>query len=100
MENVIDAHPDVLMSTVIGVKDDYKMQRVKAFIVPKPGVEPDDALRASILEHCAQRVAKYAIPQEIEFRTELPHTLVGKVAYTVLEKEEAEKAAKKEAVSV
>ena len=100
VENVIDAHPDVLMSTVIGVKDDYKMQRVKAFIVPKPGVEPDDALRASILEHCAQRVAKYAIPQEIEFRTELPHTLVGKVAYTVLEKEEAEKAAKKEAVSV
>ena len=40
VENVIDAHPDVLMSTVIGVKDDYKMQRVKAFIVPKPGVEP------------------------------------------------------------
>ena len=39
-------------------------------------------------------MAKYAIPQEIEFRTELPHTLVGKVAYTVLEKEEAEKNAR------
>lgn len=94
VENVIDSHPDVLMSTVIGVKDDYKMQRVKAFIVPKPGVEPNDELLESIREHCAQRVAKYAIPQEIEFRTELPHTLVGKVAYTVLEKEEAEKKAR------
>ncbi len=100
VENVIDSHPDVLMSTVIGVKDDYKMQRVKAFIVPKPGVKPDDALRASILEHCAQRVAKYAIPREIEFRSELPHTLVGKVAYTVLEQEEAEKAERKEAAPV
>lgn len=95
VENVLDAHPDVLMSTVIGVKDDYKMQRVKAFIVPKPGVQATEALRKSILDFCEQRIAKYAIPREIEFRTELPHTLVGKVAYTVLEKEEAEKAASK-----
>lgn len=93
VENVLDAHPDVLMSTVIGVKDDYKMQRVKAFIVPKPGVQANDALKQSILEHCAKNLAKYAIPRDIEFRTELPHTLVGKVAYTVLEKEEAQKAA-------
>lgn len=92
VENVIDAHPDVLMSTVIGVKDDYRMQRVKAFIVPKPGVEPTEELRQSILDHCAARIAKYAMPREIEFRSELPHTLVGKVAYTVLEKEEESKA--------
>ncbi len=91
IENVIDAHPDVLMSTVIGVKDDYKMQRVKAFIVLKPGVTENDELRASILAHCKKNIAKYAIPREIEFRSELPHTLVGKVAYTILEKEEAAK---------
>lgn len=91
VENVIDSHPDVLLSTVIGVKDDYKMQRVKAFIVPKPGVEADEALKTSILEHCRQNMAKYAMPQEIEFRSELPHTLVGKVAYTVLEREEEAK---------
>ncbi len=94
VENVIDAHPDVLISTVIGVKDDYRMQRVKAFIVPKPGVEPTDELKASILSHCRQYLAKYALPKEIEFRSELPHTLVGKVAYTILEKEEEEKAKK------
>ena len=92
VENAIDAHPDVVMSTVIGVKDDYKMQRVKAFIVLRPEVEPTEELKQSILAHCAAHMAKYAIPSEIEFRAELPKTLVGKVAYTVLEKEEAEKA--------
>ena len=91
---MLDAHPDVLMSTVIGVKDDYQMQRVKAFIVPKPGVQPSEELKRSILDYCSRRVAKYAIPREIEFRSELPHTLVGKVAYTVLEREESDKAAK------
>ena len=92
VENAIDAHPDVLMSTVIGVKDDYKMQRVKAFVVLKPDVQPSEELKQSILKHCAAHMAKYAIPTEIEFRPDLPKTLVGKVAYTVLEKEEAEKA--------
>ena len=80
VENVIDSHPDVLISTVIGVKDDYRMQRVKAFVVPRPGVEPSEELKASILEHCRQNMAKYAIPKDMEFRKELPHTLVGKVA--------------------
>jgi long-chain acyl-CoA synthetase len=56
-------------------------------------VTPSEELKASILAHCAQHIAKYAIPREIEFRTELPHTLVGKVAYTVLEKEEESKMA-------
>lgn len=92
VENIIDAHQDVLMSTVIGVKDSYKMQRVKAFIVLKPGIEPSDALKADILKHCSSRLPKYALPREVEFRTDLPKTLVGKVAFTVLEKEEEEKA--------
>ncbi len=92
VENIIDAHEDVLMSTVIGVKDSHKMQLVKAFIVLKPGIEPSDALKADILKHCSMRLPKYALPREMEFRTELPKTLVGKVAFTVLEKEEEEKA--------
>jgi long-chain acyl-CoA synthetase len=92
VENVIDAHVAVLMSTVIGVKDDYRMQRVKAFIVLRPGYTPSAELEASILAHCKKHVAKYAMPKEIEFRDALPKTLVGKVAYTVLEREEAEKA--------
>lgn len=88
IENIIDGHPKVLLSCVIGVKDDYKMQRVKAFVVLQPGVAPSEAVKREILAYCRERIAKYAMPREIEFREELPRTLVGKVAYRVLEEEE------------
>lgn len=91
VENAIDQHPAVHYCTVIGVKDDYRMQRVKAFVVLKPGVHPSEELKQSIKKHCANYMEKFAIPREIEFREELPKTLVGKVAYRVLEKEEEEK---------
>lgn len=90
LENVIDGHPKVLLSCVIGVKDAYKIQKVKAFVVLRPGVEPSDDVKAEILEYCRGHIAKYAMPYDIEFRAELPKTLVGKVAYRVLEEEEAE----------
>ena len=89
LENIIDGHEKVLISCVIGVKDAYRVQRVKAFVVPMPGVEPTEELKQEILAYCKEHIAKYAIPREIEFRTELPKTLVGKVAYRVLEEEEA-----------
>lgn len=88
IENIIDAHEKVLMSCVIGVPDSYRMQKVKAFVVLRPNILPTPALKEEILEHCRKNVAKYAMPYDIEFRSELPKTLVGKVAYTVLEKEE------------
>jgi len=93
IENVIDSLGFVRMSCVIGVKDEYKMQKVKAFVVLKDGYEPSESIRAEIMETCKKNVAKYAMPYEIEFRESLPQTLVGKVAYTVLEKEEAAKTA-------
>ncbi len=93
IENIIDGHPAVQMSCVIGVKDPYKMQKVKAFVVLKEGYIPDDAVKNDILEYCKKNIAKYAMPYDVEFRSELPKTLVGKVAYTVLEKEEAAKTA-------
>ena len=93
IENIIDGHPAVQMSCVIGVKDPYKMQKVKAFVVLKEGYNPDDDVKNDILEYCKKNIAKYAMPYDVEFRTELPKTLVGKVAYTVLEKEEAAKTA-------
>ena len=87
LENIIDGHEKVLLSCVIGVKDPYRVQRVKAYVVPMPGIEPTEELKAELLEYCSKRIAKYAMPREIEFRTELPKTLVGKVAYRVLEEE-------------
>ena len=87
LENIIDGHEKVLLSCVIGVKDPYRVQRVKAYVVPMPGVEPTEELKEELLSYCSKHIAKYAMPREIEFRKELPKTLVGKVAYRVLEEE-------------
>ena len=89
MENIIDAHPSVLISCVIGVRDTYKMEKVKAFVVLRPGVEATQEVKQEILDYCKKHIAKYAMPYAIEFRDELPKTLVGKVAYRKLEEEEA-----------
>ena len=91
LENMIESHESVLISCVIGVPDDYKMKRIKAFIVLRDGKEPTGDIKASILEHCVKNIAKYAMPREFEYRNELPRTLVGKVAYIELEKEEQAK---------
>lgn len=88
LENILDAHELVHMSCVIGVKDDYRMQRVKAFIMLKPGVPATEETKAVLREYCSHHIAKYAMPREFEFRAELPKTLVGKVAYRQLEEEQ------------
>ena len=91
MEAVIDACDYVQMSCVIGVPDPRKMQKVKAFIVLKPGFVPTEATKKAIMDYCKTHIAKYALPYDIEFRDDLPKTLVGKVAYRKLEEEEAER---------
>lgn len=91
LENILDAHDFVHMSCIIGVPDPYKMQKVKAFVMLKPGVAPNEETKQTLLDYCRKYVAKYAMPYDIEFRDELPKTLVGKVAYRVLEEEEAKK---------
>lgn len=88
LENIIDACDIVSMSCVIGVPDPYRMQKVKAFIVLKSGVPSNEQSKDYIKAYCQKLIAKYAMPREIEFRTELPKTLVGKVAYRKLEEEE------------
>jgi len=95
IENILDAHEMVQMSCVIGVPDPYKMQKVKAFVKLAAGAEASDAVKEILLAHCRKHVAKYAMPYDIEFRDEMPKTLVGKVAYRVLEEEEQAKLAQK-----
>ena len=87
LENILDSHEKVLLSCIIGIKDEYRGQRIKAYVVPMPGVEPTEELKQELLAYCSERIAKYAMPRELEFRTDLPKTLVGKVAYRVLEEE-------------
>jgi len=91
LENILDAHEKVHMSCVIGIPDSYKMQAVKAFVMLKEGVPADEETREELMSYCRKNIAKYAMPKEIEFRAELPKTLVGKVAYRVLEEEDAAK---------
>ena len=91
LENILDAHDFVQMSCVIGVPDSYKMQKVKAFVKLAAGVAATDATKQAIMEHCRKHIAKYAMPCDIEFKDEMPKTLVGKVAYRVLEEEELAK---------
>ena len=88
LENIFDAHEKVQMSCAIGVPDPYKMQKVKVFIMPVPSAAPNAALKEELLAYAKKHIAKYAMPYDIEFRKELPKTLVGKVAYRVLEEEE------------
>ena len=91
IENILDAHDKVQMSCVIGVPDSYKMQKVKAFVKLAANVPANDETKAELLDYCRKHIAKYAMPYDIEFREDLPKTLVGKVAYRVLEEEELEK---------
>ncbi len=91
LENVLDAHEAVEMSCVIGVPDSYKMQKVKAFVTLKNGIAPSEEVKESIMAHCRKHLAKYEMPYDIEFRSEMPKTLVGKVAYRQLEEEELSK---------
>lgn len=87
IENAIDGCPEVAYSCVIGIRDPKRMQRVKAYIVLKEGITPDDNCKERIMARLRLHVASYALPREIEFRDELPKTLVGKVAYRLLEEE-------------
>ncbi len=97
IENILDSYEKIQMSCVIGVPDPYRMQKVKAFVTLKPGIVASDELKKDILDFCRIHIAKYAMPYDIEFRTEMPKTLVGKVNFRILEQQELEKIAKEEA---
>ena len=94
VENILDSHEKVQMSCVIGIPDPVAIQVVKAFVMLKPGVVESDDVKTELIEYCKKHVFRYAVPREVEFRDELPKTLVGKVAYRALEEEEAAKRAK------
>ena len=99
LENILDAHEKVQMSCVIGVPDPYRMQKVKAFVKLVPGTPKTDETKEELLAYCRKNIAKYAMPYDIEFKDDMPKTLVGKVAYRVLEEEELAKIAAAEAAA-
>src|SRR3954471_21332804 len=91
VEEVLFQLPGVADAVVIGVPDKYRGETVKAFIVKQPGA---DLTEDDVTAHCAASLAAYKVPKLVEFRPELPRTVVGKVLRRVLVEEEREKAAK------
>jgi long-chain acyl-CoA synthetase len=75
IEEVIASHPGVLECAVIGVEDARSGEAVKAFVVKKdPNVTAED-----IIKYCGTQLTNYKVPKQIEFRTDLPKTNVGKI---------------------
>jgi len=70
---------------VIGVAHEVAGQAVAAFIVPREG---ETLTRREVLQYCTERLAKYKVPRQVEFRESLPKTLTGKVLRRVLQEEE------------
>ncbi len=78
-------HPKVKEACAVGIPQDLRGERIKAFVVLKEG---EQATAADILEHCRRNLAQFKVPKQVEFRRELPKTLVGKVLRRVLLDEE------------
>ena len=87
IEEVLERHPAVLDSSVIGVPHPYKVEVAKAYIVLKKGYHDSASLRDELKELCEKNLAKYSIPKEWEFRKSLPKTIVGKVDFRKLQEE-------------
>lgn len=85
IEEVLYTHPKVALAAVVGVPDEKSGEAVKAFIQLKPG---ENATEEEIISFCKDKMAGYKRPREIEFRDELPTSVVGKVLRRVLRDEE------------
>ena len=84
VENVLMEHPAVAECSVIGVPDSLRGQAIKAVIVPGTGYIPSQELELEIKNFCNQKLAEYKWVRFIEFVTELPKTISGKIQKTVL----------------
>ncbi|WP_026690596.1 AMP-binding protein [Alteribacter aurantiacus] len=90
IEEVLYEHPSIQEACAIGVPDPYRGETVKVFIVLKSGKTlTEDELE----EYCRKHLAAYKVPRLVEFRDELPKTMIGKILRRVLVEEEKEKQA-------
>ena len=90
VEEVLFLHPKVLEAVVAGIPDPYRGETVKAFVVPKEGARPTVE---ELTAFCKLHLASFKVPTQIEFRADLPKSMVGKVLRRVLVDEEKAKQA-------
>ncbi len=88
VEEVLFRHPKVKDAVVVGVPEEFMGEMIKAYVVLKDGAA---ATENEIIEYCGRDLAKFKVPKEVEFRQELPRTMVGKVLRRVLLDEELKK---------
>ena len=87
IEKAIYQHPAVELCCVVGIPDEERINYPKAFVVTKAGVIKDDALTNELLRLCNDKLPGYMVPEEIEYRVDLPRTARGKIDYRELERE-------------
>jgi len=87
VESALQEHIAVVESAVIGIPDELRGQLVKAFIVLAAGYEPSEELTKELQNHVKKLTAPYKYPRIIEYRTELPKTISGKIKRAELRKE-------------
>ena len=88
VEEVLYEHPKVQEAVVAGIPDAYRGETVKAYLVMKEG---QAATEKEIIDFCREKLAPYKIPKQVEFRTELPKSAVGKLLRRILIDEEIKK---------
>jgi long-chain acyl-CoA synthetase len=81
VEEVLYENTNVMEAAVVGVEGGEGGQRVKAFVVPRPGTKLS---KEELMTLCRQRLDEHAVPWDIEFREELPKSFVGKVLRRML----------------
>jgi 4-hydroxybenzoate-CoA ligase len=79
VESALISHPAVLEAAVIGLEDDDRLIKPKAFIVLKPGISADQGLFESLKAHVKQAAGAWKYPSWVEVRADLPKTSTGKI---------------------
>lgn len=90
IEEVLFTHPKIVEAAVAGYTDPYRGETLKAYIVCKEG---DELTEEEVISFCKANLAAYKVPKMVEFRKELPKSMVGKVLRRILREEEEKKAA-------
>ena len=93
VESALLEHPAVAESAVVASPDEIRGNIVKAFVILKPDYVPSDELTLSLQEHVRSTTAPYKYPRSVEFVSELPKTISGKIRRTELRQREVEQAA-------
>ncbi len=88
IDEVLLEHPHILEAVAVGIEDATRGETIKAYVVVKPG---KNMTRSEVTAWCRNKLAGYKVPKMVEFRQELPKTIVGKVLRRVLREEEAQK---------